>query len=159
LRPTVPRLMRLPLIAVLILAFMLLPADLMAIICHSADAVTFKVLDAARYYSSDITSLEIEIIASTDNDIFFPGRHFNVEVTLSPESRIKIGQTLKADFISYWNLPNQLVAHFNPDAVVIVDDHPSCVKVREPFFEYQPIAFILFWWLIVILLVSKKKIV
>ena len=149
--------MRPPLIAVFILAFMLLPADLMALICHSADAVTFKILDAARYYSSDITSLEIEIIASTDYDIFLPGRHFNVRVTLSPDSGIKIGQTLKADFFSHWDVLNQLVANFDPNTVVIVDDKPSCVEIREPFFEYRPIVFILFWWLVVILLVSKKN--
>lgn len=119
---------------------------------------TFKILDAARYYSSDKTSLEIEIIASTDYDIFLPGRNFNVQVILPPDSGIKIGQTLKADFFGHWGALSQLVAKFDPNTVVIVDDSPSCVEIREPFFEYQPIAFILFWWLVVILLVSKKNI-
>jgi len=149
-----------PLIVVFVLAFMLLPADLMAFMHFGANAVTFKILDAAKYHNSDITSLEVEIIDSTD-DIFLPGRHFNVWLILSPDSGIKIGQTLKADFYGRWNRFSQLVADFDPDTVVIVDDNPSCVEIpwliSEPVFEYLPIAFILFWWLVVILLVSKKS--
>lgn len=161
--PTAPRFMRSPLIAVFILAFMLLPADLMALMGFGANGVTFKILDAARYHAPDITSLEVEIIDSTDDDIFSPGRHFNVWAVLSPDSGIKIGQTLQADFSGSKDRFGQISAGLDPNTVVIIDDNPSCVEIPwsiwEPVFEYLPalkIAFILFWWLVVILLVSKK---
>jgi len=166
LKLTVSRLLRLPLIAMFILAFMLLPADLMASLCFNADAATFKILDAAKYHDQDnscITSLEIEIIDSNYNDFFSHGQHFGVWVTLSPDSGIKIGQTLQADLSGYNTILEKDV-RLDPNTVVIIDDNPSCFEIPwsvwDPFIKYLraiKIAFILFWWIVVILLVSKKS--
>ncbi|MBU1107754.1 MAG: hypothetical protein KKB51_13865 [Candidatus Riflebacteria bacterium] len=152
------------LVTLFILVFMLLPVDLWAILGVEATAVTFKILDATKYHAPGMTSLDIEVINS-DDYVVSPGRRFNVELVLSPDSGIKIGQTLQADFTGMIDDlgSGRISVSFDPNTVLIIDDNPACVEIPwsiwEPVFDYLPvlkIAFILFWWLVVIQLVSKK---
>ena len=154
-----------PRLAVMLaLAFLFLSADLWAIMGIEASEVTFRVIDAVHYRSPAKTSLDIEIIDS-DNHIITPGRRFNVELILSPDSEIKIGQTLQADFDGVIDDlgSGRISIGFDPSTVVIVDDNPACSEIPwsfwEPVFAFLPalkVAFILFWWLVVLLLVYRR---
>lgn len=147
--------------------FLLLPADLMAVMIVEGADVECRVLDGVRYQNDNSLSLDIEILRNHDkysSSLFKPGRRFNVSVTASES--FKIGQRFTASLKGIIDDlgSGRITVVIIPTSVKILSDQSQLEGIPlsfwESFFPVLPVLkwlFILLGWQLTFLLCLRHK--
>jgi hypothetical protein len=152
----------------LLVALILLPAGLWALIGFGPESATFRIIDAVQYQQTGLLSLDIEIITPGPDlapHIMFPGRRFNLELTAPQHLELKIGQKLRGSFSgAIKDLQNgQIMMDVDPASLQIIEETSDSRDIPDSYWEpifdylqYLKIAFIVFWWLIASVMVCRQ---
>lgn len=153
--------------ALLFTLFLLLPANLTAVMIVEGADVECRIIDGVRYQNDNSLSLDIEILQNPDqhsSSLFKPRRRFNVSVTASES--FKIGQRFTASLKGIIDDlgSGRITVVIIPTSVKILSDQSRLEDIPlsfwESFFPVLPVLkwlFILLGWQLTFLLCFRHK--